>query len=43
MELDIYQFDNVTDCIIAIEKLQNRKNELMRQEWKQRYEKKMWR
>lgn len=40
MELDIYQFNNVTDCIIAIEKLQNRKNELMRQEWKQRYEKK---
>lgn len=40
MELDIYKFNSITDCIIAIEKLENRKNELMQQEWKRKYAKK---
>lgn len=39
MEFDVNKFNDVTDCIIAIEKLKRRKKELTQKDWKQKYSK----
>lgn len=37
MGIDVYKFNEISDCEIAIEKLNKRKKELMIQRWKQKY------